>query len=122
VCAALQSVRRRVRSWIELCAPRLDTPFRACMYARDEATGCLLAQMLGATERSQRRFVEFFRRASPYVESHRGSTFVIILPGLVMENQARLESLFKVSARENQATSCHERHGRAFGCPSERCS
>jgi amino-acid N-acetyltransferase len=56
---------------------------------------------MGASERSQRRFVEFFRRASPYVENHRGGTFVIILPGIVMEDNQRLESLFKVKPSLN---------------------
>ena len=30
------------------------------------------------------KFVQFFRQASPYIEGHRGRTFVIVIPGEVM--------------------------------------
>ena len=29
------------------------------------------------------KFVQFFRQASPYIEGHRGRTFVIVIPGEV---------------------------------------
>lgn len=29
------------------------------------------------------KFVQFFRQASPYIEGHRGRTFVIVVPGAV---------------------------------------
>ncbi len=31
------------------------------------------------------KFVQFFRQASPYIEGHRGRTFVIVLPGTVRD-------------------------------------
>lgn len=38
----------------------------------------------GALDRSEHgKFVHFFRMASPYIEGHRGRTFVIVLPGEV---------------------------------------
>jgi amino-acid N-acetyltransferase len=38
----------------------------------------------GALEKSQYSlFVQFFRQASPYIEGHRGRTFVLAIPGEV---------------------------------------
>lgn len=38
----------------------------------------------GALDKSQfRLFVQFFRQASPYIEGHRGRTFVLAIPGEV---------------------------------------
>lgn len=38
----------------------------------------------GALDRSDHgKFVQFFRMASPYIEGHRGRTFVIVIPGEV---------------------------------------
>jgi hypothetical protein len=38
----------------------------------------------GALDRAEQgKFVQFFRMASPYIEGHRGRTFVIVLPGEV---------------------------------------
>lgn len=40
----------------------------------------------GALDRTQYGlFVQFFRQASPYIEGHRGRTFVISIPGEVRE-------------------------------------
>ncbi len=42
------------------------------------------AGLNGALDRSEHgKFVHFFRMASPYIEGHRGRTFVIVLPGEV---------------------------------------
>ena len=30
------------------------------------------------------KFVQFFRQASPYIEGHRGKTFVVVIPGEVL--------------------------------------
>ncbi|KAK9836948.1 hypothetical protein WJX81_002033 [Elliptochloris bilobata] len=40
-------------------------------------------------------FVHFFRQASPYIEGHRGRTFVICCPGEVVEDSAILHSLLE---------------------------
>ena len=38
----------------------------------------------GALDRADHgKFVQFFRMASPYIEGHRGNTFVVLLPGEV---------------------------------------
>eukprot|EP00959_Pyramimonas_sp_CCMP1952_P416808 8732474-Pyramimonas_sp.AAC.1 len=52
-----------------------------------------------AINKSHMRFVEFFRRASPYVETHRGSTFVLVIPGRVMGDEKALRSIIKVRPR-----------------------
>ena len=36
------------------------------------------------------KFVQFFRQASPYIEGHRGRTFVIVIPGEVQNMHALL--------------------------------
>ena len=39
---------------------------------------------VGALERKDyAKFVQFFRQASPYIEGHRGRTFVVVIPGEV---------------------------------------
>jgi hypothetical protein len=37
----------------------------------------------GLSKQDFAKFVQFFRQASPYVEGHRGKTFVIVVPGNV---------------------------------------
>jgi hypothetical protein len=37
----------------------------------------------GLAKQDFAKFVQFFRQASPYVEGHRGKTFVIVVPGSV---------------------------------------
>lgn len=39
------------------------------------------------------KFVQFFRSASPYIEGHRGRTFVIVIPGAVTSNPSLLKSV-----------------------------
>ena len=40
----------------------------------------------GALERKDfGKFVQFFRQASPYIEGHRGRTFVVVIPGEVRQ-------------------------------------
>eukprot|EP00798_Chlamydomonas_sp_ICE-L_P014642 gene14642-20678_t len=56
------------------------------------------ASGIGSTSSSLARqdfpkFVQFFRSASPYIEGHRGRTFVIVVPGTVTSNQALLKSV-----------------------------
>ena len=36
------------------------------------------------------KFVRFFRQASPYIEGHRGRTFVIVVPGYVGSRGVRI--------------------------------
>ena len=44
----------------------------------------LRARDYGALDKSQyATFVRFFRQASPYIEGHRGRTFVLAIPGEV---------------------------------------
>eukprot|EP00775_Hariotina_reticulata_P009747 gene9747-9905_t len=38
------------------------------------------------------KFVQFFRQASPYIEGHRGRTFVVVIPGDVVMNQELLQA------------------------------
>jgi acetylglutamate kinase len=50
----------------------------------------------GALERSQYRlFVQFFRQASPYIEGHRGRTFVVAVPGEVVDCKPQLHALLE---------------------------
>lgn len=39
------------------------------------------------------KFVEFFRQASPYIESHRGKVFVLVVPGEVVEQRHMMQTL-----------------------------
>lgn len=50
----------------------------------------------GALEKSQYSlFVQFFRQASPYIEGHRGRTFVLAIPGEVVDQKDILHSLLE---------------------------
>jgi amino-acid N-acetyltransferase len=50
----------------------------------------------GSLEKSQYGlFVQFFRQASPYIEGHRGRTFVLAIPGEVVDNKDILHSLLE---------------------------
>ena len=44
---------------------------------------------------SSNGFVEFFRQASPYIALHRGSTFVVLIPGDVSASTAKMESVVR---------------------------
>lgn len=44
-------------------------------------------------------YVNWFREAWPYIQGHRGSTFVIVIPGEVVENRSALESILQVRHR-----------------------
>lgn len=51
---------------------------------------------MGSLEKSQYGlFVRFFRQASPYIEGHRGRTFVIAIPGEVVDRQDLLDRLLE---------------------------
>lgn len=41
------------------------------------------------------KFVEAFRQASPYIVNHRGSTFVVVVPGSVMKKRDVLEGIIQ---------------------------
>lgn len=41
-------------------------------------------------------YVNWFREAWPYIQGHRGSTFVIVIPGEVVENRAMIDSILQV--------------------------
>ncbi|KAL4423548.1 hypothetical protein ABPG77_006571 [Micractinium sp. CCAP 211/92] len=50
----------------------------------------------GALEKSQfPLFVQFFRQASPYIEGHRGRTFVLAIPGEVVAQKDTLHALLE---------------------------
>lgn len=50
----------------------------------------------GSLDRSQYGlFVQFFRQASPYIEGHRGRTFVIAVPGEVVDRKEILHTLLE---------------------------
>ena len=50
----------------------------------------------GALDRSQYSlFVQFFRQATPYIEGHRGRTFVLVLPGEIVDNKPILHRLLE---------------------------
>ena len=50
----------------------------------------------GSLDRSQYGlFVQFFRQASPYIEGHRGRTFVIAIPGEVVDKKEVLYTLLE---------------------------
>ncbi|KAL3139784.1 hypothetical protein ABBQ38_004086 [Trebouxia sp. C0009 RCD-2024] len=51
---------------------------------------------VGALERKDyAKFVQFFRQASPYIEGHRGRTFVVVIPGEVILQRPLLQSQLK---------------------------
>lgn len=41
-------------------------------------------------------YVNWFREAWPYIQGHRGSTFVIVIPGEVVENRNMIDSILQV--------------------------
>lgn len=41
-------------------------------------------------------YVNWFREAWPYIQGHRGSTFVIVIPGEVVENRTMIDSILQV--------------------------
>ncbi|KAL0056236.1 hypothetical protein WJX82_009116 [Trebouxia sp. C0006] len=41
------------------------------------------------------KFVQFFRQASPYIEGHRGRTFVVVIPGEVILHRHLLQTLLE---------------------------
>ncbi|PNH03296.1 Amino-acid acetyltransferase, partial [Tetrabaena socialis] len=47
----------------------------------------------GLSKQDFGKFVQFFRQASPYVEGHRGKTFVIVIPGNVSANRTLLQNI-----------------------------
>lgn len=50
----------------------------------------------GTLQKSQYSlFVQFFRQASPYIEGHRGRTFVIAIPGEIVDNKELLYRLLE---------------------------
>jgi amino-acid N-acetyltransferase len=50
----------------------------------------------GALEKSQYNlFVQFFRQATPYIEGHRGRTFVLVLPGEIVDQKGILHRLLE---------------------------
>lgn len=50
----------------------------------------------GSLDKSQYGlFVKFFRQASPYIEGHRGRSFVIAIPGEVLDRQDILDTLLQ---------------------------
>lgn len=60
-------------------SPRKQTPYQ---WAPLPEIGQDLTD--GALERKDYgKFVQFFRQASPYIEGHRGRTFVVVIPGEV---------------------------------------
>lgn len=54
----------------------------------------------GALDKSQfGLFVQFFRQASPYIEGHRGRTFVLAIPGEVRQGATRRGAGARLSCR-----------------------
>ena len=49
----------------------------------DTSTGALKKAPGSLRKKDFRKFVHFFRQASPYIEGHRDRTFVIVIPGEV---------------------------------------
>ena len=48
----------------------------------------------GALDRAEHpKFVHFFRMASPYIEGHRGRTFVVLVPGEVQDLPAACQQI-----------------------------
>ena len=48
-------------------------------------------------------YVIWFREAWPYIQGHRGSTFVIVIPGEVVENRSALDSILQVRRGQHLA-------------------
>ena len=83
--ASSSSTRRRrilparLRAVVPDDARALDAPSTRARDGNDLASG----------------FVEFFRQASPYIALHRGSTFVVLIPGDVSASPERMESIVR---------------------------
>lgn len=42
------------------------------------------------------QYVNWFREAWPYIQGHRGSTFVLVIPGEVVGNRAMIDCILQV--------------------------
>jgi len=61
--------------------------------------------------------VSFFRGASPYIEGHRGRTFVVLIPGEVVGDRPLLYPLLEDVALLHGASS---RYNAWLGCASDK--
>ncbi|EFJ09984.1 hypothetical protein SELMODRAFT_235633 [Selaginella moellendorffii] len=50
---------------------------------------------IAMTMDKQRQYVSWFREAWPYIQGHRGSTFVIVIPGEVIANRLVLDNVLQ---------------------------
>lgn len=48
-------------------------------------------------DKEERDFVRWFREAWPYIQGHRGSTFVIVIPGEVVANTTLFDNILQVA-------------------------
>ena len=71
-----------------LVADTPDIPLTEVASILDRTNGSLDKSQYGL-------FVKFFRQASPYIEGHRGRSFVIAIPGEVLDRQDILDTLLQ---------------------------
>jgi len=66
----------------------------AAAAAAAASAASVAAAASGALPRADHaKFVQFFRNASPYISGHRGRTFVVVIPGEVVQQPPLLESI-----------------------------
>ena len=62
---------------------------------RAQSNGVQVTSSSSSSSSSSNGFVEFFRQASPYIALHRGSTFVVLIPGDVSASTAKMNSVVR---------------------------
>jgi len=62
---------------------------------RAQSNGVQVTSSSSSSSSSSNGFVEFFRQASPYIALHRGSTFVVLIPGDVSASTAKMKSVVR---------------------------
>jgi hypothetical protein len=77
------------------CAPLRSESARCCCWSSQKRQGQEKKNAYPAAGGNV-PYVNWFREAWPYIQGHRGSTFVIVIPGEVVENRCALESILQV--------------------------
>lgn len=86
----------RLRHFVDFQRHLIHRGTTAVVGRDEERGGFEPRDSMGSLEKSHYGlFVKFFRQASPYIEGHRGRTFVIAIPGEVVDRQDLLDRLLE---------------------------